>query len=137
MARPHRPPPLAGIDAIVEARIAEAAASGAFDDLPGAGAPLQLEDDALVPEELRMAYRILRNAGFVPPEVEHLQAIECLERMVLAATDAGERRTAVTRLNMLLNRVAVERRGAAPNIDAAYFERIVARLDRQGGHRDG
>ena len=52
------------------ARIAEAMAEGAFDDLPGAGKPLALDDDTLVPEDLRVAYRILKNAGFLPPEVE-------------------------------------------------------------------
>lgn len=130
MARRHPLPPLAGIDAIIEARIAEAAADGAFDNLPGAGAPLNLEDDALVPEELRMACRILRNAGFVPPEVAHRKDIESLERLIRATSDERERRTAVTRLNVLLNRIAVERGGAAPMLDDAYFERIVARLER-------
>ena len=42
------------------------AGAGAFDDLPGAGKPLDLDDDRLVPEDVRIAYRILRNAGFVP-----------------------------------------------------------------------
>ncbi len=61
---------MTGFDAIVEAKIAEAQRDGAFDGLPGAGKPLALDDDRLVPEDLRMAYRILKNAGFVPPEVE-------------------------------------------------------------------
>lgn len=56
------------LDALVEQRIAAAAARGEFDDLPGAGAPLTLDDDALVPEEVRVANRILKNAGFVPPQ---------------------------------------------------------------------
>ena len=55
---------------IAERKIAEAAAQGEFDDLPGAGKPLDLEEDPLVPEDQRMANRILRNAGFAPREVE-------------------------------------------------------------------
>ena len=55
---------------IAERKIAEAAAQGEFDNLPGAGKPLDLEEDALVPEDQRMANRILRNAGFAPREVE-------------------------------------------------------------------
>ena len=55
---------------IAERKIAEAAAQGEFDGLPGSGKPLVLDDDLLVPEEQRMANRILRNAGFVPREVE-------------------------------------------------------------------
>ena len=58
------------LEFIAERKIAEAVAQGEFDDLPGAGKPLDLEEDPLIPEELRMANRILKNAGFVPREVE-------------------------------------------------------------------
>jgi hypothetical protein len=43
--------------------ILEAIGHGEFDDLPGKGRPLHLADDTLVPAELRLAFRILRNAG--------------------------------------------------------------------------
>ena len=65
-------------DSIAERKIAEAIAAGELDDLPGAGKPLELEDDALVPEELRMTFRILRNAGIVPPEIEQAKATKKL-----------------------------------------------------------
>ena len=58
------------LELIAERKIAEATAKGEFDSLPGAGKPLNLEEDPLVPEDQRMANRILRNAGFVPREVE-------------------------------------------------------------------
>jgi hypothetical protein len=51
------------LEYLAEKKIAEAVERGELDDLPGAGRPLELEDDALVPEELRMANRVLRNAG--------------------------------------------------------------------------
>jgi hypothetical protein len=54
---------------LAERKIAEAIANGELDELPGAGKPLTLDDDALVPEDLRMAYRILKNAGYAPEEV--------------------------------------------------------------------
>ena len=57
------------IDQIAERHIQQAIERGEFDDLPGAGRPLGLEDDALVPEELRAGYRLLRNAGYLPPEL--------------------------------------------------------------------
>jgi hypothetical protein len=57
------------LDFIAERVIQEAIARGELDDLPGTGRPLELDDDALVPEELRLAYRILKNAGYVPEEV--------------------------------------------------------------------
>jgi len=68
------------LDFLAERRIAEAVSRGELDDLPGAGRPLDLDDGAFVPEELRVAYRILKNAGFVPPEVETLNEIAQLER---------------------------------------------------------
>jgi hypothetical protein len=71
-------------EAIAEKKIAEAIARGEFNDLPGAGKPLELDDDANVPEDLRVAYRILKNAGFVPPEVESLREVGDLERLVAA-----------------------------------------------------
>lgn len=68
----------AAFNDLIERRIDEARRRGAFDDLPGSGRPLEFDDDRLVPEELRVAWRILKNAGFVPPEVEALRDIDAL-----------------------------------------------------------
>jgi len=97
-------------DAIAEKKIAEAIARGELDDLPGAGKPLELDDDANVPEDLRVAYRILKNAGFVPPEVESLQEIGQLERLVETATDDPAKVTLLRKI-ALLRTAAEARRG--------------------------
>lgn len=55
----------AAIAAVAEERIRAALAEGAFDNLPGAGKPLCLEDDAHLPPESRMAYKILKNSGYI------------------------------------------------------------------------
>jgi hypothetical protein len=69
------------LTAIAERRIQEAIERGEFDDLPGKGNPLELgENDRTVPAELRMAYRMLKNAGLLPPEVE-------LHKEILRQTD--------------------------------------------------
>jgi len=57
------------LELLAEGKIAEAVSRGEFDGLPGTGRPLDLDDDALVPEEERMANRILKNAGFAPGEL--------------------------------------------------------------------
>jgi Domain of unknown function (DUF1992) len=101
------------LDFLVEQKLLEAVSRGEFDDLPGAGRPLVLDDDPLVPEDLRLAYRILKNAGFVPPEVQALNEIAALER--LAIGDA----TAVKKLALLKAR-----------IEARYYEKALARLGR-------
>ncbi len=70
--------PFSVIQFIAEQRIAEAQAQGVFDNLPGTGRPLELEDMSHVPEELRMAYKILSNAGCLPPELEQRKELNRL-----------------------------------------------------------
>ena len=112
-------------DWIAEQRISEAIARGELDDLPGAGRPLALDDDALVPAELRMAYRILRNAGFVPPEIEERRELASLRALVGAAVDEGERRRAAARLALLEMRL--EARGARL-VDTGYYGKVARRI---------
>lgn len=117
-------------DQIVEQRIAEAARRGDFDDLPGTGRPLVLEDDRLVPQELRVAYRILRNAGYVPEEVRLLAEIRSVEQLVAQATRAEARTAGAARLRLLLDRLGSSR-GGSVQAEAWYFSRLVARLERR------
>ena len=89
-------------DAIVEAKIAEAQRAGAFDDLPGIGQPLDLTDDRLVPEDVRVAYRILKNAGCVPAElIERKQAADLRKLIAAIAADDPERRHALAKIALL------------------------------------
>jgi hypothetical protein len=98
-------------DLIAEQKIAEAIARGELDNLPGAGRPLDLDDDALTPEELRLAYRILKNAGHVPPELETLNEIAQLERIAMGNA------TAVKKLALL-----------KAKIESRYYGKALARL---------
>ena len=95
------------LDSIAERRILQAIARGDFDDLPGAGRPLALDDDPLVPAETRIAHRILKNAGFVPLEMLERAEIARLEA-ALPELDAPRRRLAVAKLALL--RTRLERR---------------------------
>jgi hypothetical protein len=116
-------------DLIAEQRILEAQSRGEFDDLPGQGQPLALEDDALVPEELRVAYRVLKNAGFIPPEVQQLKDIRELERFITETPDDAERTRALRKLRALtLARESARGRRGAWNLDVRYHERVVSRL---------
>ena len=108
------------LDLIAERKIAEALARGELENLPGEGRPLDLDDDALIPEELRAAYRILKNAGFVPPEVQALNDIATLERFVnQQEVDAAVRAKAVRKLALLKTR-----------LESAYYDKALARLGR-------
>lgn len=117
------------LDDLAEARIKAAMARGELDDLPGAGKPLVLEDDALVPAELRMAYRLLKNAGCVPPELELRKAIADAERWLVEADDPAEREQIRRRLLALWRAQAMSRHGAANlSHEALSYGRLVARL---------
>jgi hypothetical protein len=117
------------LDRIAEQRIADAVQAGAFDDLPGAGRPLDLGDDLLVPEELRAAYRILRNAGYLPPEVEARREAANLRALLAAAAGDGPddpvRRRALARLALI--EFALEAKGRSLRA-SGYGASVVARF---------
>lgn len=58
------------IDLWAERHIQEALNKGELSNLNGEGKPLQLDYDSQVPEELRAGYRILKNSGYLPPELQ-------------------------------------------------------------------
>src|SRR6058998_107776 len=77
---------------IAEQRILEAQRKGEFDNLPGKGKPLELEDLSWVPEELRIGYHVLKNAHVLPPEAELLKDIHTLEDLLKHIEDEDERK---------------------------------------------
>jgi Domain of unknown function (DUF1992) len=113
---------------IAEEKIRESMRAGAFDDLPGAGKPLTLDDDRLIPQDVRMAYRILKNAGFVPPELEARKEAAGLRQLIAATDDDAARRRALAKLALI--ETQLEARGSSLPRASAYFDRIVERLDR-------
>ena len=119
------------LDWLVEQRISEAIARGEFEHLPGAGQPLELDADPLLPDDLRLAYRILKNAGYAPPEVHALREIADLQRWIERTPDAESRRKALARLSLL--RASLDSRSGAGRVldDPRYAERLVARFDRE------
>ena len=114
------------LDQLVERRIAAAIDRGELDDLPGRGKPLDLDADALVPMELRAAYRILRNSGFVPPEVECLREIGELERLIERGEDRTANSRAARRLELLWQRLDMRLPGARTRL-RPYRDRLLER----------
>jgi hypothetical protein len=116
-------------ESIAEQRIQEALVRGELDGLPGEGKPLALDDDRLVPEELRMVYRILKNSGYVPAEVQTLKDIAELERRILESS--GEQRSqALKKLRLLSMQVGA---GSSGNLqlEADYYDRLIERLSAE------
>jgi len=117
------PPPLLPLDAVAEERIQEAIRRGDFDGLPGAGKPLELDDDPLVPAEVRAAHRILKNAGLVPVEVLERREIADLEARLPTIPEKTERSRALARLALLRLRLGPRRAGRLAR--NTYYERRV------------
>ena len=67
---------------IAEGKIREAMRSGEFDNLPNKGKPLNLDDTAHIPADLRAAYTILKNASVLPEEIELKKEIMSLQKMI-------------------------------------------------------
>ena len=90
----------------IERQIQAAAQQGAFDNLPGQGRPLQLDDDSGIPEDQRMAWRVLKNAGYVPEGVSIRRDISELEALISAGDPhspeyyKGQRRLMLLRLRL-------------------------------------
>ena len=99
---------------IAEERIKEAQRAGAFDDLPGKGKPLDLEDLSWVPEDLRIGYHILKNAHVLPPEAELLKDIHTIEDLLKHVEDEGERRALAKSIQFKLIRLDMLKRRSMP-----------------------
>jgi len=94
------------IDKIAEHKIAEAIQRGELNDLPGSGKPLQLEDDSLIPEELRAGYRLLKNSGYLPADVQLRKDIKSIETLLAKATCPEHRQQLSKQRRVLLLRLS-------------------------------
>lgn len=95
---------------IAEQKIREAMAEGQFDGVAD-GRPLDLDDYFSVRAELRMASSVLKSAGCVPAEIEHLREVHRLRSDLNAAGNETARKpirkalaNAELRLNLALER---------------------------------
>ena len=94
-----------GYQKLIEKKIKEAKERGEFDNLPGQGKPLNLEDDSRVPEELRLAYKILKNADCLPPEIELRKEIRQMEDMLENIPDERERYRQIKKINLKITKL--------------------------------
>ena len=82
---------LSVIAIISEERLREAELRGEFSDLPGTVQPLKLEDETWIPEDLRMAYKILRNGGLLPPELAVRKEVSSLLDLLENTSNEAEK----------------------------------------------
>ncbi|MCO7254542.1 DUF1992 domain-containing protein [Dickeya oryzae] len=78
------------IDEWAERHILEAQKRGELENLSGSGKPLQLDDNSAVPAELRSAYHLMKNSGFLPPELSVRKDALTLADLLLVTDPASK-----------------------------------------------
>jgi len=112
------------IDKLAEQKITEAIGRGELDNLPGARKPLHLEDDTLVPEELRAGYRLLKNAGYLPADLHLRKEIGSVEALILQARSLEERDVLNRRLHHLMLKLGVASPDTSLLKERQYMDKI-------------
>lgn len=107
---------------IAERRIIEAMENGEFDNLEGKGKPLVFEDDTWIPDDLRMAYKFLKNAGCVPPELEMRNEIINMHALINTIDDDKERLKKLRELNFKLMKLNLTRKNPLNFEDFPEYE---------------
>jgi hypothetical protein len=112
---------------IAEQKIREAITNGEFDNLKNAGKPLDLDDDSWVPEDLRMAYRVLKNAGCPPPELELRNEIMNLRDLIRTIDDDQKRIRKIRELNFKFMKLGEMRKRTLSFDNLPYYEEMIFR----------
>ena len=117
------------LDQWAERHILDAQHKGEFDNLPGSGEPLTLDDDSHVPPELRACYRLLKNAGCLPPELEHRKEAVMLNDLLKGVQESDPRYAELSRRLALLE---LKLRQAGLNTDflrGDYADKLLQKID--------
>jgi hypothetical protein len=115
---------------VAENRILEAIEAGEFDNLRGRGQPLNLADESHIPPELRLAYKILKNADCLPPELELRREVVTLQDLVASMEDEAEKLKQMRRLNFLMMKLSMTRAVSAQLLEHdLYTPKILERLE--------
>ena len=119
-----------GFNKIVEERIRGAQRRGDFERLSGSGKPLNLDDDANIPEDLRLAYKILKNADMIPPEIELKKEILRTEDLLQGMSDEAEKYRTIKKLNFLIMKLNNMRTGSIEfDVPQHYADKLIDRIE--------
>ncbi len=117
------------IQQLAEEQIKKAQQEGQFDNLEGKGKPLPEDDALMVPPELRMAYRILKNAGCLPPELQAEKDIQTAMDLLETMQDEQERYRQIQKLNLMITKLNMgRRRPVCFEKDQVYYRKVVERI---------
>jgi len=118
-----------GFEKLIESRIKKAQDEGAFENLPGSGQPLPIEDDRHIPADLRMVHKVLKNADCLPPEVQLRKEIRTTEDLLAGMIDTVQKYRTIKKLNFLIMKLnALKDANPAYDIPQRYYGEVVERL---------
>ncbi len=115
---------------IAERRINQAISDGSLTFDQWKDKPLVLEDDSFVPAELKMAYKLLKNSGYLPQEIMDRKEVQRLEELIASSEDAHDRLKQMRKLDVLL--MKMERCcGRTVNLQSQeeYYTRVVEKVE--------
>jgi hypothetical protein len=119
-----------GFDRIIEERIRRAQQKGEFENLAGTGKPLIFENDGHVADELRLAYKILKNADCLPLEIELKKEIERTEDLLRGMEDTAEKYHTLKKLNFLIMKLNSTRNMSIEfEMPQKYSAKLIERLE--------
>ncbi len=119
------------LDQWAERHILDAQRKGELDNLPGSGEPLALDDDSHVPPELRAGYRLLKNAGCLPPELESRKEAVMLTDLLRGVEESDPRYSELSRRLALLE---LKLRQAGLNTDflrGDYADKLLHKINEE------
>ncbi len=114
---------------IADQKIEEAIKRGDFDNLPGKGRPINLDEDPNIPPELRVAYRILKNAGYVSEEIQNMKEINNLKDMIADCDDEEEMYRKIQKLNFMVMKMNEKRKlPVYLEVEQVYYRKVVEKV---------
>lgn len=109
------------LELMAERAISKAIKEGELDNLNNSGQPIELTDDSMVPEQLRTGYRILKNAGYIPPELEQRnQALELCDLLAQSEQESPEYKKTMQKIRQLELKMRVK------GIDTKFIYRYLS-----------
>jgi hypothetical protein len=116
---------------VAEQKIQEALQNGDFDQLPGAGKPLAMEDLSYLPPEARMAYTILKNSGYADTPQDMRRPLSPDAELKRSSPEEGTMNNKLRRLDFMMRRI----RSAGgqtdflpPILDSLYLDKLLKRV---------
>ncbi len=121
---------------IAEQKILKAMEEGSLNSPEWKNRRIPLEDDRFVPSELKMAYKILKNSGYLPPEIEEKKEVQRLEELIAKTEDEHTRLQQMRKLSVLLMKIDTSR-GSCSNIahQDDYYRKVVERVSIRSGKK--